>query len=551
MGKYDAWKAFFEELSEDPSIFAIEDLAALIPGGLPPSAYKYQAWWASPQNHAVWRRDGWRASPNFAGETVTFTRAPSTLGRPLGRNNSGGAQSDVGGLATDSSSERRLVLVGCVSSKLAQPAPAKDLYTSPLWQKRRAYAEESGMPWGILSAEYGLVDPGTVIEPYDTYMGDQSSEYQRSWSNRTADQILDRVRGLGIAAVEVHAGSSYLEHGLINRLNSADVKVFWPLKGLRFGEQLAWYPSGGQPTDQPSEDPLKPYKTEAEVLAAALRELADRIDREILGIGDIAPVEAEMPTGEQERSIVELLLTHGEALREKVASTPEPEFTPDPEANRFLWSDPFAFLVAVIADYQIPAERAWAVPWELKKRIGHLDPQLMLEDPSALYEAFDQRPKLHRFVKNVPKFILEACRLVLSDYEGDAGRIWGDEPTARLLQERLVAFPGISQKKAAMAVEILERDLGVPVREMEGSDLAFDVHVRRVMLRTGLASRDDQTHMIERARQLNPERPGALDFPLWGIGRTWCHAGEPSCSDCVLVSACPKLIDAASDVKGM
>jgi len=39
-------------------------------------------------------------------------------------------------------------------------------------------------------------------------------------------------------------------------------------------------------------------------------------------------------------------------------------------------------------------------------------------------------------------------------------------------------------KKAAMAVEMLERDLGVPVRDMGGSDIAYDVHARRVFLRT-------------------------------------------------------------------
>jgi len=42
------------------------------------------------------------------------------------------------------------------------------------------------------------------------------------------------------------------------------------------------------------------------------------------------------------------------------------------------------------------------------------------------------------------------------------------------------AFSGIGQKKAAMAVEILERDLGVTIRELKGSDIAYDVHVRRV-----------------------------------------------------------------------
>jgi endonuclease III len=102
-----------------------------------------------------------------------------------------------------------------------------------------------------------------------------------------------------------------------------------------------------------------------------------------------------------------------------------------------------------------------------------------------------------------------------------------------------------------MAVEILERDLGVPVQDLRGSDIAYDVHVRRVFLRTGLADFDDLEHMLEVAREAHPERPGAIDFPSWLIGSTWCHAGEPDCPACVLTECCPKLVDRAAGVRGV
>jgi hypothetical protein len=70
-----------------------------------------------------------------------------------------------------------------------------------------------------------------------------------------------------------------------------------------------------------------------------------------------------------------------------------------------------------------------------------------------------------------------------------------------------------------MAVEILARDLGVPITDLSGSDVAYDVHVRRVFLRTGLAEYDDLDHIVEVARRLHPERPGELDFPAWLVGR--------------------------------
>jgi hypothetical protein len=55
--------------------------------------------------------------------------------------------------------------------------------------------------------------------------------------------------------------------------------------------------------------------------------------------------------------------------------------TPDPDANRFVKDDSFAFLVAVVADMGIKAQRAWALPWELRQRVGHLDPRLIVTAP--------------------------------------------------------------------------------------------------------------------------------------------------------------------------
>ena len=136
----------------------------------------------------------------------------------------------------------------------------------------------------------------------------------------------------------------------------------------------------------------------------------------------------------------------------------------------------------------------------------------------------------------------------MSRYGGDTAAIWSDHPSADLLQHRLAAFTGIGQKKAAMAVEILERDLGVAITNMERGDIAYDVHVRRVFLRTRIADRDDRDHMIAMARELHPARPGALDLPAWLIGRGWCHPGIPNCIGCPLTEVCPKDIERAAQV---
>ena len=50
-----------------------------------------------------------------------------------------------------------LILVGCVKKKRHRAGPARDIYTSTLWQYRRAYAELHGCPWYILSAKHVLL----------------------------------------------------------------------------------------------------------------------------------------------------------------------------------------------------------------------------------------------------------------------------------------------------------------------------------------------------------------------------------------------------------
>jgi len=244
------------------------------------------------------------------------------------------------------------------------------------------------------------------------------------------------------------------------------------------------------------------------------------------------------------------LLVHGDALADQLAGT-STQFTPDEDADRLIHEDPFAFLLAVISDMGIQAERAWALPYRLRQRLGFLTPRELAASPARVSAAVQQEPKLHRFVNNVPAWLVQAAQIVLDQYQGDAARIWSDTPTATVLRERLESFPGIGQKKAAMAVEILARDLGVPLREMGGSDIAYDVHVRRVFLRTGLASHDEVTHMVAVARALNPERPGALDLPAWDIGRRWCRPTAPDCPACPLNAACPRLLRQSSQIKGI
>ena len=74
-----------------------------------------------------------------------------------------------------------VVLVGCVKKKTDRPAPAPDLYISPLFKTQRSYAEETSAPRFVLSAEHGLVASTTVLEPYDLRLSKASRDYRRAW----------------------------------------------------------------------------------------------------------------------------------------------------------------------------------------------------------------------------------------------------------------------------------------------------------------------------------------------------------------------------------
>ncbi len=415
---------------------------------------------------------------------------------------------------------RRVVLIGCVSQKLPKPALAKDLYTSPLFAKRRAYAEASGDPWYVLSAEYGVIHPEQPIAPYDRSLQNAPRAYVDDWTRRVAPLIVAAAADAGATTIEVHAGSAYLPDGLRSWLEAAGLTVEQPLAGLRIGEHLAWY------------NPNRPAQPTTESQAPAPPQLAPSADHPTVDLATRQAIARRLAT--ETDSVAGLLIPLAD----------------DEAADHFIKTDPFAFLVAVIADYQIRAEWAWRLPYDLAERLGGLSPELVVSRSDDTVRAFRDPSPLHRFPDQTAAWIVEAAHQVIDHYGGDAGTIWDDTPTASQLQDRLTGFKGISQKKAAMAVEILERIMGVDIAKLEGSDIAYDVHVRRVFLRTGLADRDDVRTMVAAARELWPERPGSLDASAWHIGRTWCRPTDPACHQCLLGELCPRLISAADNVRG-
>ena len=252
-----------------------------------------------------------------------------------------------------------------------------------------------------------------------------------------------------------------------------------------------------------------------------------------------------MATGDQRRSAAALLANlHDELAAVTLSERWQP--TSDAQANRLLTDNPFAFLLAVIADYGVPAERAWALPFKICEELGHLDPgRIAAMDPKELEGVIRRVPSSHRFPKMVAKFFIAASKRVVREYDRDAAGVWRGR-SARDAYLHLCAFLGVGQKKASMAVNILCRDLGwlnPQPAELKTIDVAYDVHVRRVFLRLGLAQSDSMDEILNAARELSPEYPGKLDLGAWYVGRTWCRPTSPDCRACRLNEVCPKRIE--------
>ena len=129
----------------------------------------------------------------------------------------------------------RIALVSCVKSKRGSAAPAKDLYTSTLFGGLRMYAERNAERWFILSALYGLVDPDTVIEPYEKTLNKMPTHERAEWAQGVQRRLAE-VLPPGSEVIML-AGERYRE-GLIPFLEANGFKVSIPLQGLPFGKQL-------------------------------------------------------------------------------------------------------------------------------------------------------------------------------------------------------------------------------------------------------------------------------------------------------------------------
>jgi hypothetical protein len=137
------------------------------------------------------------------------------------------------------------VFIACCGSKLDHAAPAGDIYTSDLFKKAKAWAQRFGARWFILSAKHGLLDPSTVIEPYDETLNTKTAAELAAWNALVIEHV-GAMRG----RLVVLAGAKY-------RGWCAGVDHETPMAGMGIGQQKAWLKAQVSTVHTPSDDELE------------------------------------------------------------------------------------------------------------------------------------------------------------------------------------------------------------------------------------------------------------------------------------------------------
>jgi uncharacterized HhH-GPD family protein len=142
---------------------------------------------------------------------------------------------------------------------------------------------------------------------------------------------------------------------------------------------------------------------------------------------------------------------------------PTLQLVQDPEADALLESNPFALLVGMLLDQQIPLEVAFAGPKKIADRMGGVDAREIADyDPEKFAALCAERPAVHRFPGSMAKRIQALAQIIVDRYGGDAAGVWAaGEPDGAEVLQRLKELPGFGDQKARIFLALLGKQYGV------------------------------------------------------------------------------------------
>jgi uncharacterized HhH-GPD family protein len=150
-------------------------------------------------------------------------------------------------------------------------------------------------------------------------------------------------------------------------------------------------------------------------------------------------------------------------LRQNDLMTDTLWMTGDDAADRLLDDDPFALLVGMLLDQQVPMETAFAGPAKIADRMGGWDVHRIADaDPEQFAALCATPPAVHRYPGSMAGRIQAVARAVVDEYDGDVTRIWTDgDPDGPTVLRRLKALPGFGDQKARIFLALLGKQRGV------------------------------------------------------------------------------------------
>jgi uncharacterized HhH-GPD family protein len=137
-------------------------------------------------------------------------------------------------------------------------------------------------------------------------------------------------------------------------------------------------------------------------------------------------------------------------------------FTDDDAANALIANNPLALLIGFALDQQVTVPTAFTGPRKLEQRLGRLDAaEIAGMDPGKLEAVFREKPAIHRFPGNMAKRVQELCAEIVSEYGGDAARVWTDATDDADLRNRIKSLPGFGDMKVTSLGAVLAKRYGV------------------------------------------------------------------------------------------
>jgi uncharacterized HhH-GPD family protein len=134
----------------------------------------------------------------------------------------------------------------------------------------------------------------------------------------------------------------------------------------------------------------------------------------------------------------------------------------EPAADALLDANPFALLVGMLLDQQIPMEVAFGGPKKIDDRIGGFDAQVIADyNPAEFAALCSQTPAIHRFPGSMAKRVQALAQVIVDEYGGDAAALWAaGQPEGSDVLRRLKALPGFGEQKAKIFLALLGKQYG-------------------------------------------------------------------------------------------